>query len=119
MKKVNAAAVTLKPSGVHEPSERSEVPKTPLNFTADVVAQPNEGFSVTTPVAVKHLTSYSPDDLYPLPLGMLTDVALWYPQMDSLPLDSEIESTVARGTSFTKQVSSAPFASPTGCIPVE
>jgi hypothetical protein len=122
VKKMNAAAVTPKLSGVHEASERSGVPTKPLKFTADVVAsQSNDGVCVTTPVAVKHPTSYSPDDLYPLPLGMLMDAAaaLGYPQMYSLPFDSEIESTAAGGTSFTKQVSSAPFVSPPGCIPVE
>jgi hypothetical protein len=116
----SSADVTPKPSGGNEAPEHSEVTETPLNFTADVLAsQSNEGFSVTTPVAVKHPTSYSPDDLYPLPLGMLMDAALGYSQMDSLPFDSEIESTAAGGTFFTKQVSSAPFVSPTGCIPVE
>jgi hypothetical protein len=113
VKRMNSAAVTPKPSGGNEASERSEILSTPLKFTGEVVAQSNQGVIVTTPVAVKHPTSYSPDDLYPLPLGMLMDAALGYPQVGSLSFESEVEHIAAEDTSFAKQASSAPFVSPT------
>jgi hypothetical protein len=107
---MHSAAVNSKSSGVNEASERSEVPTTPLKFTAEVVAaQSNEGVSVTTPVVVKHSTSYSFGNA----------AALGYPPAGSLSFVSEAESAATGGASFTKQVSSAPFVSPTGCIPVE
>jgi hypothetical protein len=119
VEKMDSAAVNPKPSRVNGASERLEVAMTPLKFTAEMVAQSNDSGSVTTPVAVKHPTSYSPGDWSCLPLGVLTDTALGYSQAGSLPFDSEVESAAAGGASFAKQVSSAPFFSPTGCIPVE
>lgn len=121
VKKMNSAAVTPKPSGVNETFELSEVPATPLEFTAELVAQSNDSVGVTTPVAIKRPTSYSPSG-WPssLPLGVLMDAALGgYPHVNSLPFDSEVESAAAGGICVTKQVSSAPFVSPTGCVPVE
>jgi hypothetical protein len=114
VKKMNTAAVTPKPSRVHEASEHSEFATTPLKFSVEVVAsQSNDS------VSVKHPTSFSSEDLYPLPSGMLMDATLGYPQADTLSSDSEVEHVATGGTSFTKQVSSAPFVSPTGCIPGE
>jgi hypothetical protein len=120
VKKMNTAAVTPKPSRVHEASEHSEFAATPLKFTAKAIAsQSNDSVSVTTPVAIKHPTSFSSEDLYPLPSGMLMDAALGNPQADTLSFDSEVEHVAAGDTSIIKQVSSAPFVSPTGCIPGE
>jgi hypothetical protein len=121
VKKMNATAVTPKPSGAHQASERSEFATTPLKFTAEVIAsQSNDSVSVTTPVAVKHPTSFScSEDSYSLPLGMLMDTALGCPQAGSFSFDSKGEHVAAGDTSFTKQVSSAPFVSTTACVPVE
>jgi hypothetical protein len=91
----------------------ASTPKTPLKFTAEVVAQANDSVSVATPVAVEHPKSYSPGDLDPLTLGMLVDAALGF------TFDYEGESAAAGGPLFIKQASSAPFVSPSGCIPVE
>jgi hypothetical protein len=119
VEKMDSASVNSKPSGVNEASEHTKGSTTPLNFTAEVVAQREDSVRVATPVAVKRPTSYSPGAFSPLPLSVLMDAALGYHRAGSLPFDSEVESAAAVGTSFIKQVSSAPFVSPSGYIPIE
>jgi hypothetical protein len=99
VKKMDSAAVKPKASEVNEAFEQSEAATTPLKFTTEVVAQRNDSVSITTPVAVKRPTSYSPGDFPPLPLSALMDSAVGHPQSGSLPFDSEVESTAAVDTS--------------------